>query len=210
MFRVSFSPKPGQNRRMPSRSANLIKAVDSYKLYRIYVKSLIRCITLTGIPSLYQVMTGVGLPVTSHKKLVDWLSTRDVLPGESLSRKSGGTVEASNRIICHEHSYEGAQRKWKKLFQSQWDKPMIRGQSPLTLSWYFFSVDPASLTAAQVYSPLSSGDREARMSSVPSSRMDTPGSLPVSSWPLRNHRITGFGRPEEQKSFTQSSYISPR
>lgn len=80
MFRVSFSPKPGQNRRMPSRSANLIKAVDSYKLYRIYVKSLIRCITLTGIPSLYQVMTGVGLPVTSHKKLVDWLSTRDVLP----------------------------------------------------------------------------------------------------------------------------------
>lgn len=77
---------------MPSRSVNLIKAVDSYQLCRIHVESLIRCIPLTGVPSLYQVMTGVGLPVTSHKKLVDWLSTKDVLPGESPSRKSGGTV----------------------------------------------------------------------------------------------------------------------
>ena len=73
------------------------------------------------------------------------------------------------------------------------------GQLPLTLSWYFLSVDPASLTAAQTYSPLSSGDTEARISSVPSSRMDTPGSLPVSSWPLRNHRITGLGRPDGEK-----------
>lgn len=60
-------------------------------------------------------------------------------------------------------------------------------------------MDPASLTAAQTYSPLSSGDTEARISSVPSSRMDTPGSLPVSSWPLRNHRITGLGRPDGEK-----------
>lgn len=67
----------------------------------------------------------------------------------------------------------------------------------MTLSWYFLSVDPASLAAVQTYSPLSIGETEARISSVPSSRMDTPGSLPVSSWPLRNQRITGLGRPEE-------------
>lgn len=91
---------------------------------------------------------------------------------------------------------------WGKLFERQLGKAIVRGRLPLTLSWYFFSVDPASLTAAQVYSPLSSGEREARMSSVPSSRMDTPGSLPVSSWPLRNQRMTGFGRPEKQKIFT--------
>lgn len=72
--------------------------------------------------------------------------------------------------------------------------------SPLTFSWYFFSVDPASLTAMQTYSPLSSGDTDARMRSVPSSRMDTPGSAPVSSSPLRSHLITGFGVPEEKQT----------
>lgn len=66
---------------------------------------------------------------------------------------------------------------------------------PLTFSWYFFSVLPASLEAVQVYSPLSSGDTEARISRVPSSKMDTPGSFPVSSWPFLNHLITGWGKP---------------
>lgn len=78
---------------------------------------------------------------------------------------------------------------------------------PLTLSWYFFSVDPTSLTAAHVYSPLSSGEMEARSSSVPSSRMDTPGSLPVSSWPLRNHRITGLGRPEGHRRQSEALWM---
>lgn len=68
-------------------------------LYKIYVNSLISAISPTRIPSLYQVMTGVGLPVTSHTKLVDWLRTNDTLPGVSLSRKSGGTVEVSKLII---------------------------------------------------------------------------------------------------------------
>lgn len=47
----------------------------------------------TGAPSLYQVTTGVGVPVTSHTKLVGWLRTTDRLLDVSLSRKSGGTVE---------------------------------------------------------------------------------------------------------------------
>lgn len=42
---------------------------------------------------MYQVTTGVGVPVTSHTKLVGWLRTTDRLPDVSLSRKSGGTVE---------------------------------------------------------------------------------------------------------------------
>lgn len=46
--------------------------------------------------------------MTSHKKLVGWLSTRDVFAEESPSRKSGGTVEASNTIVLHEYSlHEG-------------------------------------------------------------------------------------------------------
>lgn len=57
------------------------------------VNNFFRVISPTGIPSLYQLMTGVGLPVTSHTKLVDWLNTNDTLLGISLSRKSGGTVE---------------------------------------------------------------------------------------------------------------------
>lgn len=39
-------------------------------------------------------MTGVGLPVTSHTKLIGWFRTTETLPGVSPSRKSGGTVEA--------------------------------------------------------------------------------------------------------------------
>lgn len=42
---------------------------------------------------MYQVTTGVGVPVTSHTKLVGWLRTTDRLLDVSLSRKSGGTVE---------------------------------------------------------------------------------------------------------------------
>lgn len=70
-----------------------------YFLYRTRVDSLFDGISLTGVPSLYQVMTGVGLPVTSHTKLVDWLRTNDTFPGVSPSRKSGGTVEVSKVII---------------------------------------------------------------------------------------------------------------
>ena len=62
-------------------------------------------------------------------------------------------------------------------------KTLRYASSPFTLSWYFLSVEPASLTAMQTYSPLSRGDTDARMRRVPSSRMETPGSLPVSSWP---------------------------
>lgn len=47
----------------------------------------------TGVSSLYQVITGVGLPVTSHTRLVDWPNTSDTLRAASLSVKSGGTVE---------------------------------------------------------------------------------------------------------------------
>lgn len=136
-------------------------------------------------------MTGVGLPVTSHTKLIGWLRTTDTLPGVSPSRKSGGTVAGVKNVII----------TWEVLLKTKWytlENEPENWSSPLTLSWYFLSVDPASLTAAQTYSPLSSGDTEARISSVPSSRMDTPGSLPVNSWPLRNQRITGLGRPGEE------------
>lgn len=63
-------------------------------------------ISPTGVPSLYQVMTGLGLPVTSHTKLVGWLRTTDMLPGVSLSRNSGGTVEASKVIMTYNVSIE--------------------------------------------------------------------------------------------------------
>lgn len=67
-----------------------------------YVNSLLNRISPTGVPSLYQVMTGVGLPMTSHTKLVDWLRTSDTLSGVSPSRKTGGTVEVSEVIIEHQ------------------------------------------------------------------------------------------------------------
>lgn len=47
----------------------------------------------TGVSSLCQVITGAGLPVTSHTRLVDWLNTSDTLYVASLSMKSGGTVK---------------------------------------------------------------------------------------------------------------------
>lgn len=154
---------------------------------------------------MYQVMTGVGLPVTSHTKLVDWLKTNDTLLCVSLSRKSGGTAEILNMItglkavIFTYLIYVKHKTDDEKLIPKSSVRTRKNRLIPLTLSWYFLSVDPASLAAAQTYSPLSSGDKEARISSVPSSRMDTPGSLPVSSCPLRNHRITGLGRPERDK-----------
>lgn len=66
----------------------------------LYVNQLC-CISPTGAPSLYQVITGVGLPVTSHTKLMGLLRTTDTLLGISLSRKSGGTVEVSKVVITY-------------------------------------------------------------------------------------------------------------
>lgn len=164
----------------------------------------------TGVSSLYQVITGVGLPVTSHTRLVDWLNTSDTLRDASLSGKSGGTVEVKQ---------DTSGFREKMILYYQYEKPEIiilmvcakcqdtDPNLPLTLSWYFLSVEPASLAAAHVYSPLSSGETEDRSSSVPSSRMDTPGSLPVSSWPLRNHRITGLGRPEGSRRRCEAPWM---
>lgn len=38
-------------------------------------------------------MAGLGLPLTSHTRLADWLNTSDTFNGASPSMKSGGTVE---------------------------------------------------------------------------------------------------------------------
>lgn len=79
---------------------------------------------------------------------------------------------------------------------------------PLTFSLYFLSVLPASLVATQIYSPLSEGVTEAMISSVPSSRTEIPGSLPVSSLPLRSHLITGFGIPNKKTVTLQETVRS--
>lgn len=55
---------------------------------------------------MYQVITGVGLPVTSHTKLECWPKTTDRLPGVSLSRKSGGTVEVSEVNVTKTFYYK--------------------------------------------------------------------------------------------------------
>lgn len=75
----------------------LSPSVSSMCVYflKTLLGSLLNEITLTGAPSLYQVMTGVGLPITSHIKLMGWFTMTDRFPCMSLSRRSGGTVEMS-------------------------------------------------------------------------------------------------------------------
>lgn len=148
--------------------------------------------------------------MTSHTRLVDWLNTSDTLCDASLSVKSGGTVEVTQvtsgfreELILYYQYAKTRNNHFDGSVKRQHTDPDL----PLTLSWYFLSVDPASLAAAHVYSPLSSGETEDRSSSVPSSRMDTPGSLPVSSWPLRNHRITGLGRPEGSRRQCEAPWM---
>lgn len=43
------------------------------------------------MPSLSHVMTGGGVPVTSHTKLVGWFITTETFDGRLPSRTSGGT-----------------------------------------------------------------------------------------------------------------------
>lgn len=69
---------------------------------------------------------------------------------------------------------------------------------PWTLRLYLLSVVPASLTATQIYSPLSYGVTEAITNNVPSSNIEIPGSWPVSSLPFRNHLMVGLGVPKKE------------
>ncbi|KAG7265218.1 LOW QUALITY PROTEIN: hypothetical protein CRUP_009105 [Coryphaenoides rupestris] len=75
-------------------------------------------------------------------------------------------------------------------------------------------LQPASLAAVQLYSPLSSGDTEESSSSVPSSRMETPGSLPAHG--AQRQAAVGGGRvpravpgPDTLEGSAQPSRLSP-
>lgn len=114
------------------------------------------------------------------------------------NRNSSTQIRFYN-LPAHGHILEHAisNGKRKDVLQKQLHNSCIH-YLPLTFRLYFLSVLPASLVATHVYSPLSEGVTEAMTSSVPSSRTEIPGSLPVSSLPLCSHLMTGFGIPNKK------------